>query len=128
MFINSLFLIALNCKQPKCPPNSEWLKKEKILEHLYNEMQLGNKTINGLLMHSITWMTQKCNRRQRNPNTNEYIRYDYIYFSKKSRTNLLFKKQIYCVTESIHNCQCKIGGCGLPREENQGSFGSDENI
>jgi len=51
MFIVTLFLIAKNWKQPRCPSTDKWMNK--MWFNLYNEILFGNKK-HEVLIHTAT--------------------------------------------------------------------------
>ena len=53
MFITVLLIRAKKCKQPKCPPNGEWIKKMWYI----HTMECGPAIKrNEVLIHTPTWM------------------------------------------------------------------------
>lgn len=56
MFIEVLFTIVRNWREPKCVSNGAWIKTAL---HTYNRTLNSNKR-NRLLLYIITWMILKC--------------------------------------------------------------------
>ena len=53
MFTAALFTIAKTCKQPKCPPTDEWIKK---MSHIYTMEYSSAPKRNEIMPFPATWM------------------------------------------------------------------------
>ena len=53
MFIAALFVIAITCKQPRCPSTEEWIKK---MWHIYTMKYYSAEKDNGILKFTGKWM------------------------------------------------------------------------
>ena len=82
MFIVTLFLIAKNWKQPRCPSTDKWMNK--MWFNLYNEILFGNKK-HEVLIHTATWMSLENTAKWRKPDMKDHILYDSIYMYVQNR-------------------------------------------
>ena len=54
MFIAALFTIVKTCKQPKCPPTDDWIRKKWCIYTQWNTTQPLKK--NEIMPFAIAWM------------------------------------------------------------------------